>query len=156
MSYNWDEAQNAKLQTSSTPTAPAAPFIFLLSNQTSLANQTFTMTGTTATSTAVSALTPNGNNGPGVGTIVPGMLVSGSGVAAGTYVESVSVTGTSLVLSAATSTTVANTVLTFTPINPSSVIIQCGTLATATFVAANPASGETLRLAFQLSRSNAI
>lgn len=156
MTYGWDEAVNAKLQTSATPSAPATPFVFLLSNQSALANQSFTITGSTATSTSVTALAANGSNGQAPGAVTPGMLVSGSGVAAGTYVESVNIASASMVLSAATSTTVANTVLTITPINPSSVIIQCGTLSAATFVAANPASGEILRLGFDLSRSNAI
>jgi hypothetical protein len=84
------------------------------------------------------------------------MLVSGSGVAAGTYVESVNIASNSMVLSAATSTSVVGDILTITPINPSSVIIQCGTYSGATFTAANPASGEILRLGFNMSRSNAI
>lgn len=156
MTYNWDVAVNAKLQTSSSPSAPAAWMVFLVSNQSALANQSFTVTGTTATSTSVTALATNGSNGVLPAAITPGMLVSGSGVAAGTYVESVNIASNSMVLSAATTTSVTGDILTITPINPSSVIFQCGTYSGATFTAANPASGEILRLAFDLSRSNAI
>ncbi len=216
--YFWDSITNAKLQTSSSPSAPAAPFVFLVANQIAFASQTFIATGTTATSTAVTAL--SSQNG-----IFPGMFVTGSGVAANTYVVAVSSTG--LTLSAATSTSVANNVLTFTPNNPASIIIQCGyftstftgsalgththdllikggqaasttndvavysgpilgkeaatdatilgansataggvvaasagtpsgTVGTPVFIAANPASGELLRIGMRLTRSTAI
>ncbi len=152
LDYSWDESVNAYTSTGTSPAAPAAPDLFLLSNQVILGNQT--LTGSTHTSTAVDALTSNGSSGAPIGAIVPGMLISGADIPAGAFVTAVS--GTGLTLSAAASATTANEILTLTPINPSSIIIQCGYYTAGAFTAANPASGEILRLGLRLSRSNAI
>lgn len=152
LDYNWDDIVNARAQTSSTPSSPAAPFLFLLANQTAQANQTFTITGTTDGATGVITAVSS------VAGIYPGMIIASpvglADITAGSVVLAVGTTTITISTNSAIATT--NEVLTLTPINPASIIVQCGTLSAATFVAANPASGEILRLALRLSRSTAI
>lgn len=148
LTYNWDPIANEKAVSASTPSSPAAPFLFLIQNQITLANQTFTATGSqTSGSASVTAVS-------NVGPIYPGMAVTGSGIQSATTV--IAVGATTITLSKTASSTIANNVLTFTPTNPSSVVVQVGSLSGATFTAANPASGEILRLGFTLVRSNAM
>lgn len=149
MTRLWDEVTNAVGNAAATPSAGLAPHVFLVESTIAYSNQTFTRTGTTDGSTgAITAVTPS------IGGIIPGMAVTGAGIPASSIV--VSASGTTVTINQNTTSATANETLTFTPLYPASVIIQCGSLSGATFTAANPASGELLRLGFSLSRSNAI
>lgn len=118
LTYNWDSIPNEALGTASTPQAPAAPFLFLVGNQVAFSNQTWQVTGTLDGSTAVITAVSN------TGGILPGTLVSGLGISAGAYV--LAVTSTTVTISSNTTSALANSPLVLTPINPASLIVQCG------------------------------